>query len=122
MGLFRHPAQEGSPHGPPTNGSALERIIPLDSVQGYKEEVSWNNRNVLNLGTIEVSADKGVSIGWFEGLAPGMILGWTALGFLAILGGRAGKTGPRRSPPRAPAGRLHASRPGPLTRGRALFF
>src|SRR4051812_40411685 len=57
-----------------------------------------------------------------EALAPRMILGWTSSALGGILGRAAGRIGLRRSATRAPVGRLHASRPGPLTRGRVFFF
>src|SRR5215213_3694192 len=84
--------------------------------------LSWNNRNVRILRTIKMSAVTGLSLLLLEGLAPGMIFGWTFAGLAVILRRAVGRIGLRRSATRAPAGRRYASRLGLLTRGRAFFF
>src|SRR5262245_9567917 len=89
--------------------------------QDSEWSLSWNNRNVRTSGTIEMSAVIRLSLLLVEPPAPGEILGWTFAGLAAILRRAVGRIGLRRSATRAPAGRLHARWPGPLTRGRVLF-
>src|SRR5579871_5656775 len=55
-----------------------------------------------------------------EGPPPRVICGWAPRTLSGRLLLAAGRIGLRRSATRAPDGRLHASPPGPLTRGPAL--
>src|SRR5262245_9926413 len=85
-------------------------------------EVSGNNRNVRHFMTVEMSADKAMSLRTVERLAPGVILGWTAARLGARLGGAVGRIGLCRSATRAPVGRLYARGVALLRGGNALFF
>src|SRR5215218_9220590 len=69
-----------------------------------------------------MSAVRGVSLLRLEGLAPGVILGWTARLLLGIFGLAGGRIGLRRSATRASVGRLYASGPGLLAGARAFGF
>src|SRR5947199_7138023 len=89
---------------------------------GPGDSMSGNNRNVRILGTVETSAVRTLSLRALERLPPRVILGWTALALAAILAGAVGRIGLRSRATRAPAGRLYASRPGPLTRGLACLL
>src|SRR5262245_55364464 len=83
--------------------------------------MSGPNRNVRILAPIGMSAVRAVSLLPLERLAPGVILGWTVRPLGAMFRRAGGRVGQRRSATRAPAGRLHASRPGPLLGGRAFL-
>src|SRR5262245_4204870 len=62
----------------------------------------------------------GVSLLPLEGLAPGVILGWTPRPLAATLRLAVGRIGLRRRPTRAPGGRPYARGRALLTRGPAL--
>ena len=68
------------------------------------------NRNVRILDPVEMSAVRGLSLLPLEGLAPGVILGWTVRPLGAILGRAGGRIGQRRSATRAPASSVAGQR------------
>src|SRR5947209_5326076 len=88
----------------------------------FRSCLSGNNRNVRILGTVETSAVRTLSLRPLERLPPRVILGWTALALAAILAGAVGRIGLRSRATRAPAGRLYASGPGPLTGSLACLL
>src|SRR5260370_16269928 len=94
----------------------------MTGCQAVRQKVSGNNGNVRILGTVEMSADRTVSLVPLEPLSPGVIFGWTPPPRLAILRRAVGRIGLRRSATRAPAGRLHASGPGLLWGAPAFVF